>query len=142
MKYIAVFDVPDGYSIGCAVAKIAPKGLETYTNEDFQDLYADVEPLSEVGTEAFELFKSVERIMWDMGINNAYATPSFWCNKGKDFKVIQTNYNKGYAKALEDVEREVRKKFCFAERDYDAPMYTPFEECRTERKETEDDTTN
>ena len=47
MKYIAVFDIPDGYGIGCAVAKIAPKGKEVYEYNDFENAYAQTEPLSE-----------------------------------------------------------------------------------------------
>ena len=47
MKYIAIFDIPDGYTIGCAVAKIAPKGKEIYEDSDFENEYAQTEPLSE-----------------------------------------------------------------------------------------------
>ena len=65
----------------------------------------------------FEIFNSVERIMSDVGISCAYDMPSFWCNNRKDYKVIPTKFHKGYMKALEDVEREVRKKFGFSERD-------------------------
>ena len=32
MKYIAIFDIPDDYGIGCAIAKIAPKGKEVYAD--------------------------------------------------------------------------------------------------------------
>ena len=32
-------------------------------------------------------------------------------------KVIPTKYHKGYMKALEDVEREIRNRFGFAERE-------------------------
>ena len=46
MKYIAVFDIPDGYGIGCASAKIAPKGKDIYVDGDFENTYAQVEPLS------------------------------------------------------------------------------------------------
>jgi hypothetical protein len=42
--------------------------------------------------------------------------PSFWYNNQKDYKVIPTKYHQGYMKALEDVEKEVRKRFGFAER--------------------------
>lgn len=34
MKYIAVFDIPEGYGMGCAVAKIAPKGKDIYKKEE------------------------------------------------------------------------------------------------------------
>lgn len=36
MKYIAIFDVPDGYALGCAIAKIAIKGKEHYEPKDFK----------------------------------------------------------------------------------------------------------
>ena len=39
--------------------------------------------------------------------------PSFWVNNGKDYKVIETRYNKGYAQALSDVEEAVRLRFGF-----------------------------
>ena len=117
MKYIAVFDIPDDYGIGCAIAKIAPKGKDIYEDKDFENAYAQIEPLSEEKAEVFEIFNSVERIMSDVGISCAYDMPSFWCNNRKDYKVIPTKFHQGYMKALEDVEREVRKKFGFAERD-------------------------
>lgn len=116
MKYIAVFDVPDGYGIGCATAKIAEKGKEIYCDEDFKDIYADTEPLSEEKTEIFERFNTVSRIMQDLGIGCAYDMPSFW-TKGNEYKVIETKYHKGYMQALDDVEKEVRKRFGFADRD-------------------------
>ena len=42
MKYIAIFDVPDGYAFGCASAKIAAKGKERYEPKDFENCYAVV----------------------------------------------------------------------------------------------------
>lgn len=117
MKYIAVFDIPDDYDIGCAVAKIAPKNRENYCDSDFENAYAQVEPLSEEKGEVFERFNTVDRVISDLGIHCAYDMPSFWCNKGKDYAVIETKYHKGYMQALEDVEKEIRLRFGFAERD-------------------------
>ena len=37
MKYIAVFDIPDGYGMGCAVAKICPKDGEIREEKDFEN---------------------------------------------------------------------------------------------------------
>lgn len=117
MKYIAIFDIPDDYVIGCAIAKIAPKGKEYYSDEDFENAYAQIEPLAEEKAETFERFNVVERVMQDLGLVCAYDMPSFWCNKGKDYKVIPTKYHKGYMQALEDVEKDIRLRFGFAERD-------------------------
>lgn len=117
MKYIAIFDIPDGYGIGCAIAKIAPKGKEFYTDKDFENAYAQTEPLSEEKAEIFDRFNTVDRVISDLGLHCAYDMPSFWCNKGKDYAVIETKYHKGYMQALEDVEKEVRLRFGFAERD-------------------------
>ena len=117
MKYIAIFDLPDGYKMGCAAGKmINPEGKEVYNEEDFENVYAQIEPLSEQQAEVFERFNSVSRIMSDLGLSNAYDMPSFWCNNRKDYKVIPTKYHQGYMKALEDVENEVRKRFGFSER--------------------------
>jgi len=117
MKYIAIFDIPDDYGIGCAIAKIAPKGKENYADEDFENAYAQIEPLSEENTEIFERFNTVDRVMSDLGLHCAYDMPSFWCNNGKDYAVIETKYHKGYMQALKDVEKEVRLRFGFAEED-------------------------
>lgn len=117
MKYIAIFDIPDDYDIGCAVAKIAPKGRENYADEDFENAYAQIEPLAEEKAEVFERFNAAERVMQDLGLGCAYDMPSFWCNNGKDYKVIPTKYHKGYMQALADVEKEVRLRFGFAGRD-------------------------
>lgn len=130
MKYIAVFDVPEGYAIGCALAKIAENGKEIYYDEDFKDIYADIEPLSEEKAEIFERFNTVSRIMQDLGIGCAYDMPSFW-TKENDYKVIQTKYHKGYMQALDDVEKEIRKRFWFADRD-DNVIFHIF---KAERKE-------
>ena len=126
MKYIAIFDIPDGYGIGCAVAKIAPKGKERYEEEDYDNAYAQVESLSEEKAEIFERFNTVSRVMFDLGLSNAYDMPSFWSNKRKDYTVIPTKYHKGYMQALEDVEREVRKRFGFAEKDNVLSLPIPF----------------
>ena len=126
MKYIAIFDLPDGYKMGCACGKmINPEGKNIYNEEDYENVYAQVEPLSEQKDEAFKHFNIVTRVMQDLGLSNAYDMPSFWCNKGKDYKVIPTKYHQGYMQALADVEREVRTRFGFAERDnvLDIPLY-------------------
>lgn len=123
MKYIAIFDIPDDYGIGCAVAKVAPKGKEVWTDKDFENVYAQTEPLSKEKCEVFERFNAVERVMSDLGLKCAYDMPSFWCNNGKDFAVIETRYHKGYMQALKDVEKEVRLRFGFTERE--DPIPTP-----------------
>lgn len=125
MKYIAIFDIPDDYDIGCAIAKIAPKGKENYSDDDFTNAYAQIEPLAEEKAETFERFNVAERVMQDLGLGCAYDMPSFWCNKGKDYKVIPTKYHNGYMQALVDVEKEIRLRFGFAERDNLIPM--PFD---------------
>jgi len=117
MKYIAIFNVPDGYGIGCAVAKVAPKDKERYEDNDFLNVYAQVEPLSEEKAEIFEKYNTVYRVMSDLGISNAYNMPSFWCKKATEYTVIPTKYHKGYMQALEDVEKEIRKRLGFADRD-------------------------
>lgn len=117
MKYIAIFDIPDDYGIGCAVAKVIKKDKFPRFDSDFENAYAQVEPLSNVNAEVLERFNAVNRVLADLGLNNAYDMPSFWCNNGKDYKVIDTKYHKGYMKALADVEKEIRSQFGFAERD-------------------------
>lgn len=116
MKYIAVFDVPDGYAMGCAVGKIAPKDHEGYTDADFENLYAQIEPLTEEQAKAFEGFNAITSLIYDLGLANAYDMPSFW-TKAKDYKVIPTTYHKGYMQALDDLEKVIRKQFGFAERE-------------------------
>ena len=54
--------------------------------------------------------------MQNLSLSNAYDMRSFWCNNKKDYKVIPTKYHRGYMQALEDVEREVRLRLGFAER--------------------------
>ena len=125
MKYIAIFDIPDDYGIGCAVAKIAPKGKERYEEKDYENAYAHIEPLSEEKSQIFDKFNTVNRVMWDLGLSNAYDMPGFWANNGKKYAVIPTKYHKGYMQALEDVEREIRLRFGFAERDNMVPMPLP-----------------
>ena len=125
MKYIAIFDIPDDYGIGCAIAKIAPKGKETYSDDDFENAYAQIEPLAEEKTEIFERFNTAERVMQDLGLKCAYDMPRFWSNNGKDYTVIPTKYHKGYMQALKDVEKEIRLRFGFAE--MDNTMSMPFD---------------
>ena len=127
MKYIAIFDLPEGYKMGCACGKmINPEGKDVYKPEDCENVYAQVEPLSEKGAEVFEKFNTVTRILQDLGVGCAYDMPSFWCNGGKDYKVISTKYHQGYMKALEDVEKEVRERFGFSEREnvIDTPIWS------------------
>lgn len=134
MKYIAVFDIPEGYGMGCAVAKIAPKGKDIYKDEDYENAYAQIEPLSEEKAEIFERFNAVNRMIQDLGLSNAYDMPSFWSDKGRSYTVIPTKYHKGYMQALEDVEREIRKRFGFAEREdvIMMPLPEPYREEGTE----------
>lgn len=120
MKYIAIFDLPEGYEMGCACGKmISPekRHQESITDKDFENCYAQIEPLSESQAEVFERFNTVDRVMSELGLSNAYDMPSFWYNHGRDYKVINTKYHQGYMQALEDVENEIRKRFGFAERD-------------------------
>lgn len=116
MKYIAVFDVPDDNGIGCAVAKIAPKNHGIYTDADFTNIYAQVEPLAEEKAKVFDAFNTIIRLIYDMGLANVYDMPSFW-TKSKEFKVIPTQYHKGYMQALDDAEKAIRHAFGFAEQD-------------------------
>lgn len=134
MKYIAIFDIPDDYVIGCAIAKIAPKGKEVYTDKDFENAYAQTEPLSEEKGKVFERFNAVERVMSDLGLKCAYDMPSFWVDNGKDYKVIETKYHKGYMQALRDMEHEVRLRFGFSERDNTVVL--PFSPLAAEEGET------
>lgn len=123
MKYIAIFDLPEHYKMGCACGKmIDPRGKEVYEEKDFENVYAQIEPLSEKQEEVFNLFNSVERIIFDLGLGCAYDMPSFWA-KGNQYKVIQTRYHKGYMQALSDVEKEIRNKFGFAERENVIPHF-------------------
>ena len=117
MKYIAVFDIPDGYVMGCACGKMCPDDGKVRGDADFENVYAAIEPMTDEQEEMFRTYGCVNRIIDDLGLSNAYNMPAFWC-KGKDYKVIPTKYHKGYMQALEDVEQEVRKRFGFAERKY------------------------
>ena len=118
MKYIAIFDLPEGYKMGCACGKmINPAGKEVYQPEDFENVYAQIEPLSEKQAEVLEKFNTVTRILQDLGVGCAYDMPSFWCNGRKDYKVIPTKYHQGYMQALIDVEKEVRERFGFSDRE-------------------------
>ena len=117
MKYIAIFDIPDDYGIGCAVAKVCPNDGKIRRDSDFENAYAQVEPLSKENAEVLQRFNVVNRVIADLGLRNAYDMPSFWYNNGKDYKVIDTKWHKGYMKALADVEKEIRLQFGFAERD-------------------------
>jgi hypothetical protein len=129
MKYIAIFNVPEGYKMGCAMGKIInPEGKEIYNEEDFENVYAQIEPLSEEKAEIFEKYNTINRIMQDLGISNAYDMPGFWCNNGKDYTVIPTKYHKGYMQALEDIEKEIRERFGFADRNNVIDMPAPFME--------------
>ena len=111
--------------MGCACGKmINPEGKDVYQPEDFENVYAQVEPLSEKKAEVFEKFNTVTRILQDLGVGCAYDMPSFWCNGRKDYKVIPTKYHQGYMKALEDVEKSVRERFGFSEREN--VIYPPF----------------
>lgn len=128
MKYIAIFDLPEGYQMGCACGKMISaekREKDVYSDKDYENVYADIEPLSEEKAEIFGKFNVVERIISDLGVGCAYDMPSFW-TKNKDYKVIKTKYHQGYMQALEDVEKEIRKRFGFAERDYVAPLPMPF----------------
>lgn len=115
MKYIAVFDIPDGYAMGCALGKIAPKGRDYYEDKDYENAYAEIEPLTEEKTKVYEGFNAIMRLIYDLGLANAYDMPSFW-TRSNDYKVIPTQYHKGYMQALEDVESAIREQFGFAER--------------------------
>ena len=125
MKYIAVFDIPDDYGIGCAVAKVCPNDGKIRRDSDFKNAYAQVEPLSKENAEVLQRFNVVDRVLADLGLRNAYDMPSFWYNNGKDYKVIDTKYHKGYMQALKDVERDIRQQVGFAEHDDILGNYHP-----------------
>lgn len=129
MKYIAIFDLPEGYKMGCACGKMISaeaRAKEIYNEEDFENCYAQVEPLSEQKEEVIRRFNVVERIIGELGLSCAYDMPGFWCNNKKDYKVIPTKFHQGYQQALEDVEKEVRMQFGFSERE-NIVMPPPFE---------------
>ena len=97
----------------------------TITDKDFENVYAQIEPLAEEKEEIFAKYNTVDRVLSDLGISNAYDMPSFWRNNKKDYKVINTKYHQGYMQALKDVEKEIRKRFGFSEKEY-VPMPSPF----------------
>lgn len=128
MKYIAIFDIPDGYAMGCAVGKICVNDGKVKSDADFKNVYAQIEPLSGDREEMFLKYTCVDRIFNDLGLENAYDMPGFWCRDKKgneDYKVIPTQYHKGYMQALGDVEKEIRKRFGFAE-EIDVQLAPPF----------------
>ena len=125
MKYIAIFDIPDDYEIGCASAKIIQRDKYPRFDSDFENAYAQVEKLSNEKAEVLKRFNMVDRVLADLGLHNAYDMPSFWYNNGKDYKVIDTKWHKGYMKALADVEKEIRSQFGFSERDDVLGSYYP-----------------
>jgi hypothetical protein len=50
--------------------------------------------------------EKINYILHSMGVKNAYDMPSFWANKGKDYKVIPTQWHKGYQQAIADMEKQ------------------------------------
>ena len=125
MKYIAIFDVPKGYGIGCATALIAERGKDQYEESDYSKIYAQVEPLREKPVEVIERFNTANRVIHSLAVDNAFDMPSFWTNNGKDYKVIPTKWHLGYMQALDDVEKEIRKRLGFDEKD-NIPLPKPF----------------
>lgn len=57
---------------------------------------------------AIKSYEQVRKVLYDLNLDCAYGMPSFWYNNGKDYKVIPTQFSKGYMKALEDVERKIK----------------------------------
>lgn len=62
------------------------------------------------------LLNMVIEVLRKLSVSNAYDMPGFYYNNKNDYKVIPTKYHKGYMKALEDVEREIRLELGLAER--------------------------
>lgn len=58
---------------------------------------------------SLEAWDKVDRDLHDLGLSSAYDMPSFWCNNGKDYKVIPTKYHKGYQQAVADFEEIINK---------------------------------
>ena len=113
MKYIAVFEVPDGYVMGCAKGKICPKDEKARTDKDFENVYASIEPLSAEQEEAFDRYNAFERLIQDLGIHNAYSMPGFWTNNGNDYKfgfADRTDANRCHFDCIEAMEKEERKE--------------------------------
>jgi hypothetical protein len=50
-----------------------------------------------------------DKCLYELRMNNAYDMPSFWCHDNKDYKVIPTKYNKGYERAIMDIEEKIAK---------------------------------
>jgi len=73
--------------------KSAEKYVKTAKIEEKEDCISRVE---------------IEHIFANLNYECAFDMPSFWANKGKDYKVIPTNWHKGYQKAIEDVEKAVK----------------------------------
>lgn len=128
MKYIAIFDIPDDYGIGCALAKIAKKDGERKADSDYENAYAQTEPLLDEKAEVLKRFNAIDRVIADLGLHNAYDMPGFWINNQQDYKVIPTRYHQGYMQALQDVEKEIRSQFGFAERENVRPPMKIHEE--------------
>lgn len=42
MKYVAVFDIPDGYGFGCATVKACPDDGKVRFDNEFETVYADL----------------------------------------------------------------------------------------------------
>ena len=53
----------------------------------------------------------IGRVLMDLGTNNAYDMPSFWANNGKDYKVIPTQWHKGYGQAIVDIDSRLKEIF-------------------------------
>ena len=117
MKYIAVFDIPDDCAIGCAVAKMCKKDGEIKKESDFENVYAQIEPLANEKAAVLERFNVVDRVISDLGLHNAYDMPGFWTHNRENYTVIPTKWHKGYMQALKDVERDIRNQLGFSERD-------------------------
>ena len=47
MKYIAVFDIPDGWGIGCAYAKACPDDGKIREDSDCKTVYSNTEKIDE-----------------------------------------------------------------------------------------------
>ena len=67
MKYKAIFDVPDGYLIGCASAKIIMNDGRTHADTEYKDIYAVTRPIAEreeAGKEYCLSCRHVEMCRW------------------------------------------------------------------------------
>lgn len=62
-----------------------------------------------VAINGLSLWDGLDREIRDLGVSNAFNRPGFRCNNGKSYKVINTNYHKGYDQALENVKEFVNK---------------------------------